>query len=284
MESNVVKTDNYELYNGDNIEIMDLLISQRVQVDLTVTSPPYDDLRSYDGTLNWNFEIFKEVAQRLYDITKDGGVVVWIVNDRTINGSETGASFKQALYFKEIGFNLWDTMIYLKSNGLKPNPSIPRYAPSFEYMFVLSKGKPKHFNGIEVPCLWAGKPQTTTKYKSKGKKQRQPDGTMKNMSLKKSATSETKRKSNVWEYLTGYNNSSKDKIAFEHPAIFPEKLAEDHILSWSNEGDIVFDPFMGSNTTGKMALLNNRKFIGIEKVKKYFEISKKRIVLTNDLK
>lgn len=266
-----IKTESYELYNYDNIEIMDLLIAQGLQVDLTVTSPPYDDLRNYDGTLNWNFDVFKKVAQRLYDITKEGGVVIWIVNDKTIKGSETGTSFKQALYFKEIGFNLWDTMIYQKIGGLKPNPKIPRFAPDFEYMFVLTKGVPKTFNEIRVPCVNAGKPIGNSK------KQRQSNGELKPITLTNIEYKETKRKGNIWSYGTGNNKSTKDKIAFQHPAIFPEKLAEDHILSWSNEGDIIMDCFMGSNTTGKMALLNNRRYIGIEKVEKYFNIAKERI-------
>ena len=126
VENKFIKTDDYDIYNYDCIEMMDLLIAQGKQVDLTVTSPPYDDLRDYEKSLVWDFDIFKQVANRLYSITKDGGVVVWIVGDKTINGSETGNSFKQALYFKEIGVNLWDTMIYQKNGGLKPNPSIPR--------------------------------------------------------------------------------------------------------------------------------------------------------------
>lgn len=276
MGNNVVKTDNYELYNGDNIEIMDLLISQGVQVDLTVTSPPYDDLRSYDGSLEWNFEIFKQVAQRLYDITKKGGVVVWVVGDKTKNGSESGTSFKQALYFKEIGFNLWDTMIYQKIGGLKPNPKIPRYAPDFEYMFVFTKGTPKSFNEIRIPCSTAGEKV------GKSKKQRQISGELKPITLTHNETQETKRKGNIWSYGVGNNKTTTDKFAFEHPAMFPEKLAKDHIISWSNEGDLIFDPFMGSNTTGKMALLNNRRYVGVEKVEKYFEISKKRIALIVD--
>ena len=266
-----IKTENYEMYNYDNIEIMDLLIAQGLQVDLTVTSPPYDDLRNYDGTLNWNFDVFKKVAQRLYDITKEGGVVIWIVNDKTIKGSETGTSFKQALYFKEIGFNLWDTMIYQKIGGLKPNPKIPRFAPDFEYMFVLTKGVPKTFNEIRIPCSTAGEKL------GKSKKQRQISGELKPITLTHNEVQETKRKGNIWSYGIGNNKSTKDKIAFQHPAIFPEKLAEDHILSWSNEGDIIMDCFMGSNTTGKMALLNNRRYIGIEKVEKYFNIAKERI-------
>lgn len=260
-----IKTENYEMYNYDNIEIMDLLIAQGIQVDLTVTSPPYDDLRSYDGTLNWNFDIFKKVAKRLYDITKDGGVVVWVVADVTKKFNETGTSFKQALYFKEIGFNLLDTMIYLKENYTPAYPTLMRYANQFEYMFILTKGKPKTLNYKMIEKL----------AKRQGKRKfRQKDGTQ----LEKVVNNdyELKKATNVWSYSTG-GSCTKDKIAFQHPAIFPEKLAEDHILSWSNEGDMVLDCFMGSNTTGKMALLNNRRFIGIEKVDTYFEIAKERV-------
>lgn len=266
----------YKLLNGDSSELMKNIPDN--SIDLTVTSPPYDDMRTYNGNVEqWCHEKFKLIAQELYRITKDGGVVVWVVGDKTENGTETGTSFRQALYFKEIGFNLWDTMIFKKENGLRPSPKIPRYYPEFEYMFVLSKGKPKTFNEIRVPCAWAGKPQRTTKYETEAKRQRQIDGSMKSMSLKNPLTNDTKRKGNIWGYLVGYRNSTKDKIAFEHPAIFPEKLAEDHILSWSNENDIVFDPFTGSGTTGKMAILNNRNFIGIEIDENYYRIAKERI-------
>jgi site-specific DNA-methyltransferase (adenine-specific) len=263
--------NNVQLFKGDCLEVMDRLIKDGVKVDLTVTSPPYDDVRDYNNTLVWNFDVFKNVANKLYKLTSDGGVVVWVIGDKTKNGSETGTSFKQALYFKEIGFNLWDTMIYMKKGGLKPNPSIPRYAPDFEYMFVLSKGKPKTFNEIRVPCSTAGEKIGGSK------KQRQVNGELKAITLTHQEVQQTKRKGNVWEYGVGNNKTTKDRYAFKHPAMFPEKLVEDHILSWSNEGDLVFDCFMGANTTGKMALLNNRKFIGIEKVEEYFEIAKKRI-------
>lgn len=269
-----IKTDNYELYNYDCIEMMDLLIAEGKQVDLTVTSPPYDDLRSYNNSLTWNFDVFKRVAQRLYDITKDGGVVVWVVGDKTVKGSESGTSFKQALYFKEIGFNLHDTMIYEKTNPFgTAGKGHKRYRQSFEYMFILTKGKINTFNPIKEECKRKGDSvQFTTR------KNRQSDG-LEFDAIRKGELIVSKEKvlKNIWEYDTGYNRTTKDKIAFQHPAIFPEKLAQDHILSWSNEGDIVFDCFMGANTTGKMALLNNRKFIGIEKVKEYFEISKQRI-------
>ena len=260
------ETKEYELFHGDCLEVMDKLISNGVKVDLTVTSPPYDDLRDYDKSLIWNFDVFKNVANKLYEITKDGGVVVWIVNDKTKNGSETLTSFKQALYFREIGFKLHDTMIYAKNN---PTPQKSnRYQSSFEYMFVFSKGKPNTFN----PILEDKKYIEDRKNKQYNKKQ---DGTQ--IIRAYTSTSNKKVKSNIWTYSVGLHHSTKDRFAFKHPAIFPEKLAEDHILSWSNEGDIVLDCCMGSGTTGKMALLNKRKFIGIEKVQEYFNISKQRI-------
>ena len=135
------------IYNGDCLEVMDTLIKDGVTVDSTVTSPPYDNLRTYEGSLKWDEFVWRAVIDRLYEITKDGGVVVWVVGDATINGSETGTSFKQALYFKEVGFNLHDTMIYLKDQLAFPDST--RYYQAFEYMFVFSKGKIKTFNPIE---------------------------------------------------------------------------------------------------------------------------------------
>lgn len=274
-ENKFIKTNNYEIYNYDCIEMMDLLIAEGKQVDLTVTSPPYDDLRDYENSLVWNFDVFKQVANRLYDITKKGGVVVWVVGDKTFKGSESGTSFKQALYFKEIGFNLHDTMIYHKKNcfGTCGNPPL-RYSQAFEYIFILTKGRIGTFNPIRIPCIHAGE-----KIKNAStRKDRQSDGLPFDYKRKKDIdVKDTKIKENIFSYHTGFNKSSKDKIAFEHPAIFPELLAQDMIISYSNEGDTILDCFMGANTTGKMALLNNRKFIGIEKVESYFEISKQRI-------
>ena len=261
------KGENYELYNEDCLEVMDKLIKEGKQVDLTVTSPPYDDLRDYERSLIWNFDIFKQVANRLYKITKDGGVVVWVIGDSVKNGSKTLRSYEQALYFKSIGFKVYDVIIYEKTSPSPPHKN--RYFNSFEYQFILSKGKPKTVNLLkDRPNKYAGtKSGTVTR--------REKDGTL--TTKKAIEIAEFGIRTNVWSYAVGNNKSTTDKFAFKHPAIFPEKLAQDHILSWSNEGDIVLDCFMGSNTTGKMALLNNRKFIGIEKVNEYFEISKQRI-------
>ena len=210
----------------------------------------------------WNWEIFTGIADQLFRVTKQGGVVVWVVGDATINGSETGTSFKQALYFKEIGFNLHDTMIYQKST---PPLTHNRYEQNFEYMFVFSKGKPKTFNGIREPREY----KDTRIKKAFG---RNKDNSV---DLGFSSKDETRLKRNVWKYFAA--GGANDKLSSKHPAVFPEQLAHDHIISWSNEGDTVLDPMMGSGTTGKMAKMLNRNFIGIEKDPEYFKISEKRI-------
>lgn len=226
-------------------------------IDLTVTSPPYDNLRSYHG-YSFNFE---EVAKELYRITKPGGVVVWVVGDATIKGSETGTSFRQALHFKDIGFNLHDTMIYSKTSY--PPLTHGRYEQAFEYMFVFSKGKVKTFNPILVECKTKG--TSRPRYKSN-----KESGSAVRNDDRVDIIKDTKYKANVW-HITPNNTHHR------HPAIFPEQLANDHIISWSNPGDLVFDPFVGSGTTCKMALLNGRDYIGIDISQEYCDIANKRI-------
>jgi len=249
------------IYHGDCVDVMRTFPDG--VIDLTVTSPPYDNLRTYKG-YNFNFE---EIAKELYRVTKDGGVVVWVVGDATIKGSETGTSFKQALYFKEIGFNLHDTMIYAK-NAVGAAGSKYCYQQSFEYMFILTKGKIKTFNPIKdlVPKN-AGKP---TRYTKNAKSNTEGYSTETHVKI---APKASKRK-NVWHYNVGFA-SQDDKNS--HPAVFPEQLAQDHILSWSNPGDIVLDPMCGSGTTCKMALKLGRRFIGIDISEEYCEIARKRI-------
>jgi len=249
-----------KIINSECIEVMKELPDN--SIDLTITSPPYDNLRDYKGyTFNFN-----SIAKELFRLTKDGGVVVWVVGDATIKGSETGTSFKQALYFKEIGFNLHDTMIYAKRNYIPSTHN--RYEQQFEYMFVFSKGKPQKVNLQKKDNKQVGK------IKGGGFIQK-PDGIRKRN--KDTGVSSSSIKPNIFFYNIGNMCSTKDKEAFKHPAIFPEKLAEDHIKSWSNEGDTVLDPMCGSGTTCKMAMLNNRNFIGIEISKEYCEIANKRL-------
>ena len=264
-----------QLYNGDCLQVMNRMITEGEKVDLVVTSPPYDNLRTYNNSSIWNFDVFKKVADRLFKIVKDGGVVVWVVGDATIKGSETGTSFRQALYFKEIGFNLHDTMIYAKQN---PTPNAGRrYQQCFEYMFIFSKGNPKTVNIILEPRHNLCNDKRMYRIK---KTNRRKDGNF--CEAKLYEVKENIPRQNIWTYKVGLYNSTSYKPAFEHPAIFPEQLANDHIISWSNENDIVFDPFMGSGTTGKMCKLLKRNFIGVEIDKQYFDIAKDRIECTTN--
>jgi len=244
-----------KVIQGDCLEVMKDIDDK--SIDLTITSPPYDNLRDYKG-YTFNFE---GIAKELLRITKDGGVVVWVVGDATIKGSETGTSFKQALYFKEIGFNLHDTMIYNK-NGI-PFPDFNRYQQCFEYMFIFSKGKPKTTNLIADR---KNKHYGTT-ISGCG---REKDGSTRKMPGSGNKIKEFGIRWNVWEI-------TPQKANRIHPAMFPEKLAEDHIKSWSNKGDIVLDPMNGSGTTTKMARLLGRKYIGIEISEEYCEIARQRL-------
>ena len=250
-----------DLIHGDNIEIMKEMPDG--SVDLTVTSPPYDNLRTYNGNNDqWGEQVWKDVLTDLFRVTSDGGVIVWVVADATIEGSETGTSFKQALWAKECGFRLHDTMIYQKSQSF--TGSKYAYFNSFEYMFVFSKGRPKTFNAIkDRKNVRGGMTESTAKSGMK------KDGTIPDRVYKTAA--EYGKRKNIWEYGVGGGK-------IPHPAVFPLKMAQDHILSWSNEGDVVFDPFMGSGTTGLAAINLNRDFIGIELDTNYFKICKQRIV------
>ena len=250
-----------EIICGDAVDVMKVMPPD--SIDLVVTSPPYDELRNYNG-YRFNFE---GMAHGLFRVMKKGGVVVWIVGDQTIKGDETGTSFRQALYFKQVGFNLFDTMIYLKTpRGAVGNNKT--YWQTFEYMFMLSKGTPKIINLIK------DRENKDERDGDNGTK-RLHDGTL--LKLKRAGYSKYGRRTNVWEYLIGKGHSASDDIAYKHPAIFPEKLAQDHITSWSNPGDVVFDPMCGSGTTCKMARLHKRNFIGIDISSEYCKIAEERL-------
>lgn len=264
---------NNTIFLGDAVDIMSGFDNEII--DLTVTSPPYDNLRTYNGKIKdevtyedgFSFP-FVEMAKQLFRVTKKGGVVVWVVNDQVKNGGETGSSFRQALKFMEIGFTLHDTMIYHKNGA--PFPETGRYSQVFEYMFVFSKGKPKTVNLLrDKPNRWAG----FSNFGDPSK--RLKEGELKK--VEKFTVAEFGTRYNVWYITNGAGFSSKDTIAFEHPAIFPESLAEDHILSWCNEGDLVLDPMAGSGTTLKMAKINNRNFVGIDINPEYVDLCHRRV-------
>ena len=254
------KDDNI-ICNGDCVSVLRELVEQGVKVQLTVTSPPYDDLRSYNNPDAWNFDKFKEVADMLYKITDDGCAVVWVVGDQSVNGGESGTSFRQALYFMEIGFKLHDTMIYEKNSSSFPaRRDSNRYTQIFEYMFVFSKGKMRKDISLiaDKQNKWAGHTSWGDQIiydkdgnkVNKGKVRPVPEFSLRN---------------NIWKFTNGFNvNKGK------HPAVFPYQLAKDHILSWSKEGETVLDPFIGSGTTAAAAIETGRKFIGVEMNEKYY--------------
>ena len=246
----MLEKDNF--YHGDNLDLIKLIDDN--YIDLTITSPPYDDIRTYDNIKNWGHDCFKKIANELFRVTKSGGVVVWVVGDQTKDGTESGTSFRQALYFKEIGYNIHDTMIYAKTStpypfGFKSN----RYTQAFEYMFVFSKGKPKTSNLIKDKKNYYVGINTATKRQKNG------DLVPSNPYFVNSCGYRT----NIWEYSQGYGKQG-DHFAIKHPASFPEKLVEDHILTWSNVNDIVLDPFAGPGTVLKVAKKAKRHYIGFE--------------------
>jgi site-specific DNA-methyltransferase (adenine-specific) len=238
-------------------------------IDLVVTSPPYDNLRQYKG---YSFE-FEKIADELARVIKTGGVIVWIIVDETIKGTKTGTSFKHALYFQSIGLGIHDTMIWNKLAFSAVGALQTRYAPVFEFMFILSKQKPKTFNPIkDRKNKYGGISRKTNVHK-------RVDGTTFRTPLANKngiiTIAEYGQRFNIWE-IPADTQTSK----LGHPAPFPLQLAKDHIISWSNEGDVVLDPFLGSGTTGVAAVELNRKFIGIEIAPEYIDIAKQRIEKT----
>lgn len=262
MTQAICKNYNYLLnkfYVDDCVHFMQKNL-QNNSIDLIVTSPPYDNLRDYNGYV---FE-FKNIANEMFRVMKKGGIVVWVVGDKIKNGNKSLTSFRQALYFQEIGFNAHDVMIYAKKNT--PFMRSNAYTNSYEYMFIFSKGKPKTFNPLKEGTARNGFEMLVANKKSDGKNNK----VLKELKKEKTRT-------NIWHYAVGLGGTTNDKESFKHPAMYPEQLALDHILSWSNEGDIVFDPMCGSGTTCKMAFLTKRNFIGVDISQEYIEIARKRL-------
>jgi len=259
-----------QIYLEDNLETLSKMSDD--YYDMVITSPPYDDIRKYNG---FSFDI-DTLAPELYRTTKKGGVVVWVVNDQVIKGSESGTSFRQALKFMDAGFLLHDTMIYEKNSSSYPSSvKSNRYTQIFEYMFVFSKGKPKTFNLIcDKPNKWAGHTNWGKNTKRIGENEQLVEvGNIK-------PVPDFSPRNNIWRYVNGGGFASKDKIAHKHPAIFPEELVKDHLLTWTEEGDLVYDPFIGSGTVAKMCILLGRDYIGSEISQEYVDICNERIEIT----
>ena len=243
-------------------------------IDLVVTSPPYDDLREYHNNSAWNFGFFQKVAQELGRILKPGGVIVWNVNDQTINGSKTGSSFRQALYFMDnCGLRLHDTMIYEKTGvAFASGPHSVRYTQKFEYVFILSKGRPKSI------CLIQDKPNKWAGERSWGvASARKVNGNIQKSAHKTKCVRKFGVRNNIWTIKNSGGFGQKNKNAYGHPATMPEDLADGHIRSWSKVGDVVFDPFLGSGTTARVAKKLERRYIGFEIDETYYSIAEKTI-------
>lgn len=253
-----------KIYCSDYVQLLKKLDNEII--DLTVTSPPYDNLRDYNG---YSFDI-ETLANELFRVTKKGGVVVWVVGDRIVKGNKTLTSFKQALLFQSIGFNVHDVMIYQKKNT--PFMRSNAYTNCYEFMFVFSKGTPKTFNPLMEKTARSGYEMLVHNKKSDGINKK----TLGELKTKKT-------KNNIWEYAVGLGGTTNDRVAFKHPAVFPEKLAEDHILSWSSYGDLVFDPMCGSGTTCKMAKANGRHYLGCDISQEYVNISNERLRMVENM-
>ena len=256
----IYQNDDVEIYHSDCLDYLKTLDDNSVK--FTLTSPPYDDIRDYKG---FSFP-FEAIAQELWRVTATGGVIAWNVADATIKGSETGTSMRQALYFMSLGFRLHDTMIYSKRNPMPASVNSKRYHQAWEYIFILSKDAPETFNPITVKAKYG--------HLAANMKHRGTDGTL---DYKKTKRNEFTKVRNIFEYSVGGGHSTRDKIAFQHPAIMPEQLAADMITTWTNPGDRVFDPFTGAATTAKMAMLTGRKFHGTELSQEYCEIARQRL-------
>ena len=259
-----------QIYLEDNLETLSKMSDD--YYDMVITSPPYDEIRKYNG---FSFDIDR-LAPELYRTTKKGGVVVWVVNDQVIKGSESGTSFRQALKFIDAGFLLHDTMIYEKNSSSYPSSvKSNRYTQIFEYMFVFSKGKPKTSNLIcDKPNKWAGHTNWGKNTKRIGENEQLVEvGNIK-------PVPDFSPRNNIWRYVNGGGFASKDKIAHKHPAIFPEELVRDHLMTWTKEGDLVYDPFIGSGTVAKMCILLGRDYIGSEISQEYVDICNERIEIT----
>ena len=246
---------------SDNVAVLSSLPAE--SVDLFVTSPPYDNLRKYGGQ-PWDF---KALAGEMTRTLKVGGVIVWNVSDSVVNGSESLTSMRQAIHFHDVlGLRVHDTQIYLKNSYVPKNHN--RYEQAWEYLFVFTKGKPKTFNPILVPCVTAG----SRRWRG-AEKQNEATYSMKRVN-KHTTVKTHKIHPNVFAYDVGKNAKTT------HNAPFPIELARDAVISWSNVGDFVVDPFVGSGTTVVAAKQLNRHFLGIDIHKPYCAETLRRLTET----
>lgn len=234
-------------------------------IPLTITSPPYDQTFEYGGHL-WDHEKFMLVARELWRVAMQGGVVSWVVRDQIADGDQSASSFRQALFFKGLGFRLHNTIIIEKQiiRGI----SRVRYGVAPEFAFVFSKGRPRTINLIEDKENKFGGRHMRFSTRSR-------DGTK--CKTAKALIRPFGVRGNVWRYTTGSRVTAKEDYAYDHPALMPERLAHDLIVSWSRPGDLVLDPFGGAGTTAKMALLGHRRYLSMEAHRPYHDLAVRRM-------
>jgi DNA modification methylase len=267
---------------GDNVTVLKTFPD--ACVDLVVTSPPYDSLRVAAGYQN-GFDLV-DLCNQLLRVIKPGGMVVWVVADQTVNGARTGTSYKQALHFMSHGFQLFDDIVYLKSGTNFPSKS--RYTNTWEHMFCFSKGMPSTINLItDSPRKWLGSWAKTTN--------RKKDGTLGASTAKNCGEGSKgkasfegeygyKARTNVWNITNGKGFAHPDPggdLAYAHSATYPLQLAHDHIVSWTNPGDVVLDPFNGAGTTCVAAKMTGRTYVGIDSSPEYCALATKRLELAD---
>jgi site-specific DNA-methyltransferase (adenine-specific) len=238
-------------------------------IDLTVTSPPYDLLRLYDG---FTFDL-PGIVDQLYRVTRIGGAVAWIVCDASKNGAETGTSFAQVMEFQRQGWRLHDTMIYQKSGVSRPGNV--RYHQAFEFMFVFSKGTKPKFRPLQDRAnKTAGLKRNT---KSMTKRDAAGNLTPRRVNHKTYITNPHGIRTNIWTYSTGPKQTAPDDLWQQHPAVMPLDLAADHILSWGDPGDTVLDPLAGSGQVPIAADILGREWIAIDCSPRYCYLIEQRL-------
>lgn len=252
-----------EVYCGDCVKLMKLLPDSTI--DLVVTSPPYDKIRDYNGSIH--FDLHK-TGQEIFRVLKSGGIAVMVIQDQTKNFGKSLTSFKTIIdWCDNIGFKLFETIIYRK-NGSEGVWWTKRFRVDHEYMPIFLKGKkPQYFNKepLKIPSKHGGKVMT-------GSGSRKTNGeTQKTVTR---AINFKKCRGTIWNYLMA---GDKNPLKRKHPAVFPDKIPYDFIQCFCPEEGIVLDPFAGSGSTLVMAKKLRRSFIGFDIVPEYCELARERL-------
>lgn len=257
------------ILHGDSAEVMQSFPDKCIP--LTVTSPPYAKMRLYGGH-DYTWETFKSVATQLVRITMEGGVICWVVRNQIVKERENLQAEKEKLFFAD-DLGLWPHQTIIGAPKGVPLPQSRRYASNFDYVYVFSKGHPRIVNII--------RDRRNSRFGDLKSNRliRESNGSERLACGGEYAIAKWGFRSNLWSYSTGGNHTATDRISAKHPARMGEPLAEDLIISFSKPGDLVFDPFAGAGTSLKMALLNQRQWLGVEIFDEYVELIEKRMRL-----